>query len=120
MEESESLKLARPLLGKMVTVTMDRPLGSKHPKYGFEYSVNYGYVEGVLAPDGDDLDPYVLGVMEPLETFTGLCIAIVHRPDDDDDKLVIVPESHKDITDEEILTQTHFQEWFFKSVVVRG
>lgn len=105
-------------IGKEVEVVMDRPLGSKHPKHGFVYEVNYGYIPGVIAPDGDELDAYVLGVDKPLERFTGDVIAIVHRLDDDDDKLVVVP-SGTDISDEEILKQINFQEQYFKPKIVR-
>lgn len=97
---------------------MDRPLGSKHPKHGFVYEVNYGFVEGVEAPDGEDLDAYYLGVAAPLEKAKGVCIAIVHRSDDDDDKLVVVPEG-MELTDEEILKQVHFQEQWFESEILR-
>jgi inorganic pyrophosphatase len=113
-----SLELARPFLGKTVTVIMDRPLGSLHPKWGFLYEVNYGYVADTLAPDGAELDAYVLGVEKPLETFTGTCIAIIHRLNDDDDKLVVVPE-HTALSDKEILEATKFQEEFFESVIIR-
>jgi inorganic pyrophosphatase len=65
------------------------------------------------------LDAYVLGVQEPLSQFTGRCIAIVHRRDDDDDKLVVVPDGTQ-LTDAEIMAQTHFQEQFFDSQVVRS
>ncbi|MDO8507445.1 MAG: inorganic diphosphatase [bacterium] len=105
-------------IGKEVEVVMDRPLGSKHPKHGFEYEVNYGYIPGVIAPDGEELDAYVLGVDKPLDKFTGEVIAIVHRLDDDDDKLVVVPKGTR-LTDEEILNQTNFQEQFFKPTIVR-
>lgn len=116
--QSKSLELARQLLGKEVEVTIDRPFGSKHPKHGFVYEVNYGYIEGVIAPDGEDLDAYYLGVDEPLEKATGECIAIVHRTDNDDDKLVVVPIGVT-YTDEEILKQVHFQEQWFTSEIVR-
>ncbi|HNT78976.1 MAG TPA: inorganic pyrophosphatase, partial [Anaerolineae bacterium] len=66
-----------------------------------------------------DLDAYVLGVFEPLETFTGRCIAVIHRLDDDDDKLVIVPDG-KPYTDDQILALTEFQERFFQPVVERS
>jgi inorganic pyrophosphatase len=79
-------------LGKTVTVRMDRPMGSRHPRHGFLYPVNYGYVPGVLGEDGEELDAYVLGVFEPLSEFTGRCVAIIHRTNDRDDKLVIAPE----------------------------
>ncbi len=44
---SISLELAKKYLGKKVEVTMDRPLGTKHPKHGFMYEANYGFLEGV-------------------------------------------------------------------------
>ena len=97
---------------------MDRPLGTKHPKHGFVYEANYGYVDGVKAPDGEDLDAYYLGVDVPLQKATGVCIAIVHRQSDDDDKLVVVPQGVT-LTDEEIRVATHFQEQWFKSEIVR-
>ena len=116
--ESESFKLAKTFLGKNVEVIMDRPLGSKHPKHGFVYEANYGYLENVIAPDGEELDAYYLGVSSSLEKATGKVIAIVHRADNDDDKLVVVPEGIT-LSDEEISNQVNFQEQWFKSSVVR-
>lgn len=116
--ESQSLVLARTFLGKQVAVTIDRPLGSKHPKHGFVYPVNYGFIPGTVAPDGEELDAYVLGVESPVVSFEGVCIALVHRLDDDDDKLVVVPEDRTDMTDEEIRQVTHFQEQFFVSEII--
>ena len=49
-------------LNKKVTVKMDRPMGSKHPKHGFIYPVNYGYIPNTLSGDFEELDAYVLGV----------------------------------------------------------
>ena len=100
-------------------VKIDRPLGSRHPDGGFEYEVNYGFVPGVIAPDGEELDAYVLGVAEPLAEYEGQCIAIVHRLDDDDDKLVLVPDGVR-LSDREILEATAFQERFFDSHVLRA
>ena len=109
---------ARTFIGQMVTVEMDRPMGSRHPKAGFIYPVNYGFVPGVPAPDGDELDAYVLGVFEPLASFTGRCIAVIQRADDDDDKLVIVPDG-VDYSDAQIMALTEFQERFFRPSVTR-
>ena len=75
-----------------VTIKIDRPMGSSHPEWGFIYPINYGYLPGVPVPDGEELDAYLLGIFEPLEEFTGVCIAILHRLNDDDDKLVVVPD----------------------------
>jgi len=117
-DSSVSLGLAREQLGNVVRVTIDRPLGSAHPKYDFRYEVNYGYVAGIKAPDGEDLDAYFLGVGTPLQTGEGVCIAIAHRRDNDDDKLIVVPEGVT-MTDEEILSAIHFQEKWFDTVIVR-
>jgi len=114
----DNLTLARDFIGKSVTVTIDRPLGSTHPSAGFVYPINYGFVPGVAAPDGDDLDAYVLGVFEPLEQFTGTCIAVIHRLDEEDDKLVLAPASRQ-FSDEQIRALTEFQERFFQSIILR-
>lgn len=116
--ESKSLKLAKELLGKMVKVKIDRQLGSKHPKWGFVYDVNYGFIEGIIAPDGEELDAYLLKVNKPVEESEGMVVAIIHRTDNDDDKLVVVPDGVK-VTDEEIESMTQFQEKFFKHEIVR-
>ena len=116
--DSVTLTLARPLLGTCVQVTMDRPLGILHPKHGFIYEENYGYIEGIAAPDGEALDAYFLGDTEPVQTAYGLCVAIIHRLTDDDDKLVVVPEGTS-ISDEEIRMRTHFQEKWFDSEIIR-
>lgn len=105
-------------LEKTLEVKIDRPFGSKHPKHGFIYPVNYGYVPNTISGDGEELDCYVLGVFEPLETFRGTCIAIIHRLDDNDDKLIIVPEN-KSFSNQEIRALTEFQERFFKSEIIR-
>ncbi len=105
-------------LNKIWKIKIDRPMGSKHPKHGFIYPVNYGYVPNTISGDSEELDAYVLGIYEPLETFTGKCIAIIHRTNDNDDKLIIVPEN-KTFTDEEIKVLTDFQEQYFTSIILR-
>jgi inorganic pyrophosphatase len=109
---------ARDFINTIVAVKIDRPLGSRHPTHGFIYPVNYGYVPDTLAPDGEPLDAYVLGVFEPLEEFTGRCTAVVHRLDDDDDKLIVVPEGRQ-YSDEQIWALVEFQERFFTSIIQR-
>ena len=117
--ESESLKLARTFLGKKVRLEFDQPVGSSYAPHNIDsYPINYGYVPGVPAPDGDDLDAYLLNVFEPLTEAEGVCIAIVHRIHDDDDKLIVVPEG-VELTDEEVLKQVSFQEHLYEGVIVR-
>ena len=107
-----------PFLGKTVHIKIDRPLGSMHPKHGYEYPLNYGFVPDTLAPDGAEVDAYVLGEKQPLTEYTGQCIAIIHRIDDDDDKLILCSEG-KHFSDEEIRALTHFQEQYFQSEIIR-
>lgn len=103
------MEYSEKYIGKIVTVKMDRQLGSKHPKWGFLYLLNYGFVPGTLAPDGEELDAYVLGVYEPREEFTGRVIAVVERQNQSDDKLIVV-EDGKSFTDDQIKALTDFQE----------
>jgi len=105
-------------LNQIVSVKIDRPLGSKHPKHDFVYEVNYGFVPNTTAPDGEEIDAYVLLINEPVSEYTGCCIAIIHRLNDDDDKLVVVPEG-KELSDEDIRRLTKFQEKFFQSEIIR-
>lgn len=105
-------------LGKIVEISIDRPLGTKHPKHGFTYEVNYGFVPGTRAADGEELDAYLLGMDKPVDKGQGKCIAIIHRTNDDDDKLIISANG-KDFSDEEIEKLTEFQEKWFKHEIVR-
>ena len=112
---------SKDFLNKIVDVVMDRPLGSRHSeKYpNHIYPVNYGYVPNTISGDGEELDCYILGVFEPLETFKGKCIAIIHRTNDNDDKLIVVPKG-KNYSNEEIRALTEFQERFFESEIIRA
>ena len=94
---------AKVFLGKKVKIVFDRPLGSKHPKFGFVYEVNYGFVPNTKALDGEEIDVYYLGKEIPLKRANGFCIAIIHREDDNDDKLVVVPSQDINFPDDEIL-----------------
>lgn len=101
------------MIGDIVTVTVDRPLGSVHPEYKtLYYPVNYGYIRGVMAPDGEEQDAYLLGVGHPVEKFTGRVIAVIHRFDDVEEKWVVAPEG-KSFSIQEIEKQTAFQEQYF-------
>ena len=106
------------MLGKIVTVVVDRQLGSRHPKYkDIYYSVNYGYIPDMLAPDGEELDAYILGIEEPLTEFVGKVIAIIHRIDDIEDKLVVAPKNAS-FSKDEIKKLIDFQEKFFHIEII--
>lgn len=105
------------ILGKTVKVVVDRPLGTYHPKHkNIYYSVNYGYIPDIMAPDGEEQDAYILGVDVPISAFSGKVIAVIHRIDDVEDKWVVSP-ANKTFTKDEIIKLTDFQEKYFKSEI---
>lgn len=105
------------MIGDIVTVKVDRAMGTYHPEHpDLYYPINYGYIEGVFAPDGEEQDAYLLGVPEPVKEFTGKIIAVVHRNNDVEEKWVVSPIG-VDFTKEEIERQINFQEQYFDSEV---
>ena len=105
------------MIGNIVKVVVDRPLGSYHPEHkDIYYPINYGYIEGVIAPDGEEQDVYILGVDVPVKEFAGKIIAIIHRFDDVEEKWVVAPENIT-FTKDEIMDQVRFQEKYFHSEV---
>ena len=105
-------------LSKNIKVTIDRKMGSKHPEHGFIYPINYGFIPNTVSGDAEELDCYVLGVFEPVDEFEGKCIAIIHRLNDNDDKLIVVPNGKK-FSNLEIEALTEFQERFFEHEIIR-
>ena len=105
------------MIGNIVKVVVDRPLGSYYPKHkDIYYPINYGFVEGIIAPDGEEQDVYILGVNVPVKEFVGKIIAEIHRYDDVEEKWVVAPEGSS-FTKEEIMAQVEFQEKYFKSEI---
>jgi len=106
------------MIGNIVKVIVDRKLGSVHPKHkDIIYTVNYGYIPGTIAPDGEEQDAYILGVDVPLSEFVGKVIAVIHRLNDVEDKWVVVSEN-KSFSKEEIANAVAFQEKFFDTEIV--
>ena len=105
------------MIGKSVKVIVDRPLGTYHPKHpDIYYTVNYGYIEGVIAADGEEQDAYILGVDVPIKEFCGKVIAIIHRVDDVEEKWVVAPTGTF-FSKDEIMRQVDFQERFFETEI---
>ena len=105
------------ILGKKVTIIIDRPLGSPHPKYPNQiYPINYGYVDGIIGGDGEEQDVYLLGVDIPVTTYEAIIIAVIHRDNDNETKWVGAPEGIS-FTKEEIQELLFFQEQYFQSTI---
>ena len=106
------------MLGKKVKVIIDRPLGSYHPEHkDLYYPVNYGYIEGIIAPDGEEQDAYILGVGEAVDEFEGVIVAVIRRLDDIEEKWVVAPENTV-FTKQEIMNQVEFQEKYFTTEII--
>lgn len=107
----------RAPLGLKVRVTVDRPLGSLHPKHrDTVYRLNYGYVAEVLAADNEWQDAYIWGVAEPVEVFEGEVVAVIQRLNDVEDSWVVAACGTR-ITEAEVRTGTDFVERYFKTVI---
>ena len=106
------------MVGDIVKVVVDRPLGSYHPKHkDMYYTINYGYIEGIIAPDGEEQDAYIIGVDEPVKEFVGRIIAIIHRNNDVEEKLVDPPQNMI-LTKEQIWEKVLFTEQYFDSEII--
>lgn len=113
---SKSLEMCKQYLGKKVQLIIDQPYGTSYKNA--LYTENYGYIPGTTAPDGEGLDAYFVGPKEPLKSAEGVVIAIIHRLEDDDDKLIVVPEGVL-MTDEEIEAAVNFREKLFAHEIIR-
>lgn len=108
-------QIIQELLGTIVHVEVDRPIGYRHGD--ILYPVNYGYIPGMMAGDGEEQDAYILGVSEPLTAFDGRVVGAIRRKDDREDKLIVAPEGmlfHQG----QIAEAVHFQEQYFDSYII--
>jgi inorganic pyrophosphatase len=102
------------LLGSLVHVEVDRPIGYQHGD--LRYPVNYGYIPGRMAGDGEEQDAYILGVSEPVAEFDGVVIGAIHRLNECEDKLVVAPVGSK-YHQGQIAEAVHFQEQYFDTCI---
>ena len=106
------------LLGNTVDIIIDRPIGHIHVTKGItlHYTINYGFLPGIIGGDGEEQDVYILGVDIPMKTFQGTIIGAIRRNDDNEDKLVAVPDGMT-FSVEEIREATWFVEKYFDSTI---
>ncbi len=118
MTLKERKQQVRSYLGKTVDIKIDRPIGYVHNKDGYTltYPVNYGYIPGAVGGDGEELDVYLLGVNEPVDNYTARIIGIIHRENDNEDKLVAAPENLR-FSRKEIKEAVAFQEQYYNTYI---
>ena len=118
MTLEERKEQVRSYLGKTVRIVIDRPIGYVHKKeaYSLEYRINYGYIPNVIGGDGEELDVYLLGVDKPVEESECQIIAIIHRENDVEDKLVAAPVGMIFSADE-VHALVYFQEKYYKTTI---
>ena len=107
-------QIIQSLMGQLVHVEVDRPIGYVHGD--IIYPVNYGYIPGVIAGDGEEQDAYILGVTEPLAAFDGRVVGAIRRRDDSEDKLIVAPDGML-FHQAEIAEAVHFQEQYFDTYI---
>ena len=105
----------KKFIGKKVKVTIDRPLGSIHN--GITYNLNYGHIGELVSLDGEYQDAYILDEQRVMHSFEGYVIAIVHRLNDIEDKLIVSKEL-LEINKEQIEHQVDFQEKYFEHMIL--
>ena len=108
-------EILKKFLGKEVHVVVDRPVGYRHGD--ILYPVNYGYIPGTLAGDGEEQDAYILEVNEPISEFNGQVVAAILRNDDCEDKLVVAPKGTQ-YHQGQIAQAVSFQEQYFNSRII--
>ena len=114
LEEARN-QLIKDYMGKLVHVVVDRPVGYQHGD--IVYPINYGYIPGISAGDGEEQDAYILGVNEPIAEFGGQVVAAICRKNDCEDKFVVASVGsvyHQG----QIAEAVHFQEQYFDTRII--
>lgn len=119
LKQSDIRQELKQLIGKEVTVYIDRPKGTKHPVYqDMIYPINYGYIKEITTTDEEYQDVYLLGVDYPIDKCNGKVYAVVIRENDIEDKLIVTTDD-KDYTVDEIEKIIDFQEKYFKYRIIK-
>ena len=114
LEETRN-QFIKDYMGKLVHIVVDRSIGYQHGD--IVYPINYGFIPGIIAGDGEEQDAYILGVNKPLTEFDGQVIAAIRRRNDYEDKLVVAPAGsvyHQG----QIAEAVHFQEQYFDTRII--
>lgn len=102
-------------IGKTVHIVVDRPIGYHHGN--ITYPVNYGYIPGLIAGDGEEQDAYIMGITDPITQYDGQVVAAICRKNDCEDKLVVAPIGST-YHQAQIAEAVHFQEQYFDISII--
>lgn len=108
-------QMVHALIGQIVHVVVDRPIGYQHGN--ILYPINYGYIPGIFAADGEEQDAYILGVNESVDQFDGQVIAVICRNNDCEHKLVVAPVGQV-YHQAQIADAVRFQEQYFNTRII--
>ena len=75
-------------------------MGSVHTGYPSPSPVNFGYVVGVTGEYGEPQDAYVMGVKHAVREFDGRVIAVIHRKNNTQSRLVVAPKARRYIVND--------------------
>ena len=108
--------LGRDWLNQQVHVTVELPYGSYHPLYpDEEVTANKGYVDEKME-EGEVLPAYVVGINEPLDSFTGTVIGVVYRRGTDGYSLIVAKDTA--VSKEDVIRSIAFEEQYFDTQIL--
>lgn len=98
-------------------VTIDRPIGYTD-SFGNTYPLNYGFIEGIIGGDSEKQDAYIVSKtsIEPMQEFTGVLVAIIHRKNDNEEKWVVTAENEV-VSKNDIAISVNYLEKYFDSYI---
>lgn len=87
------------MLGKFVRVRVTAPMHSVNVRFGYEYRLNYGIVEGSQMRNGVR-GAYIMGISHPVRNFDGRVIAVIRRHAGRGVVFVVAPKSTRYIVND--------------------
>lgn len=108
--------IGRNMLGKTVTVIIDKHYGDYHPLLeDTQYPYNAGYIkEDITEEDKPFQDAYVIGVNENMDEFTGFVAGIIYHKDEESSKWIVAPIG-MNVNHDEVIQLLGLEEQFHDS-----
>lgn len=88
------------MLGKFVKVRVTAPMHSYNSRFGFEYKLNYGVIEGFKNKKNIPQSAYIMGIDHPVRNFDGRVIAVIKRQGGKGIVWVVAPKSTRFIVND--------------------